>query len=98
MYLITIATAPTITLNGGSALGNNATIASSNYVLESSTFNNFGNDSLAIDNTGTMLQLSFTPSPEPEHVLLLGVGALILGLAIRRRWQSSVVGNAQTTN
>ncbi len=90
-FLITIATAPAITLNGGSALGGNATIASSNYILESSTFNNFGAYSLGTDSTGTLLQVAFTPTPEPENVLLLCVAALLLGLAIRRRWKRNVV-------
>ncbi len=96
-YLITIATAPAITLNGGSTLGGNATIASSNYILESSTFNNLGAYSLGTDNTGTRLQIAFTPTPEPEHVLLLCAAALLLGLAIRRRWQSSAVGIEEAT-
>jgi hypothetical protein len=88
-YLITVATAPTITLNGGSALGGNAIIPRSDYILESSTFDNFSAYSLGIDSTGTLLQLTFTPAPEPEHVLLLCVGALFVGLAARRRWQQA---------
>jgi hypothetical protein len=45
----------------------------------------------SIGTNGGNLYLNYTYSgvPEPEHVLLLAVGALVAGLAIRRRWQKA---------
>ena len=43
----------------------------------------------AVTNNSGTLQLAVTTAavPEPEHVLLLCVGALLAGFAVRRRWR-----------
>ncbi len=41
--------------------------------------------SLFVDSTGKNLVLSVTSTPEPEHILLMCVGVLLAGFAIRRR-------------
>ncbi len=44
--------------------------------------------SLFIDSTGKNLELSVrSATPEPEHILLMCVGVLLAGFAIRRRWR-----------
>jgi fibronectin-binding autotransporter adhesin len=76
-----------------SPLSAGAVIPTSNYALTTtSPTMSFSNVSLALDSaTGTMLQLTFTPSavPEPEHIMLLCAGVLLVGFAVRRRWQKS---------
>jgi len=91
--LAQVATSGNILLNGTSEVAN-AVIPTSNYTLTSAT--PFSNSSLAIDSTGTLLQLTFTATPEPEHIMLLCVGVLLVGLAVRRRWrqESSVASVA----
>jgi hypothetical protein len=41
--------------------------------------------SLFIDPTGKSLELTVTSTPEPEHILLMCVGVLLAGFAIRRK-------------
>ena len=52
--------------------------------------------SLAVDNSGGYLELSITSAvPEPEHIMLMCVGVLLAGFAVRSRWrgQWSVIDN-----
>jgi hypothetical protein len=53
------------------------------FVLTSPNFPAFSNVSLAVGPTGQDLVLTFTPVPEPGHVLLVCAGAA--GLVLRRR-------------
>jgi len=87
-YIITIArvaTAGNIQLNGATQVAN-TTIAATNYNLGNPSFvSSISTSQLFIDSTGTLLQLSFTTTPEPHHVLLVCVGVLLLGMGIRRK-------------
>ncbi len=74
------------TLGAGSGTMGNADLyivgASQTYMNSVTTW------SLSIDTTGKQLMLSVTSAtPEPEHILLMCVGVLLAGFAIRRRWQ-----------
>ncbi len=85
-YSVTLATvgaAGNIFLNGAS-LGANTAVPASSYTLQSSAFS-VSNVSLAVDNTGTNLGLTFTVTPVPEPATALGVAALGLGSFICRR-------------
>ena len=75
-----------IRLNGGSPLSPNTTIDPVTYTLTGQGGLILGPVyQLAVDGTGTVLLLSFTPVPEPATVL--GVAAGVLGVAglVRRR-------------
>ena len=83
--LMQVATSGSILL-GGNSQGANAVIPSADYTLSSPTLN-FSSHTLAIDSTGDLLQLSFTygtPIPEPEHIMLLCVGVLLIFRVARR--------------
>ncbi len=71
------------TLGAGSGTMGNADLyivgASSAYTNSVTTW------SLFVDSTGKNLELSITSTPEPEHILLMCVGALLAGFTIRRR-------------
>jgi hypothetical protein len=85
--LATVATAGNIQLNGSSP-GANATIAASNYTLQSSAFGNFTGVVLSIDSSNKNLILSFTPAPVPEPAAVLAIAVAVLGfgtLARRRK-------------
>jgi fibronectin-binding autotransporter adhesin len=44
--------------------------------------------SLAVDISGSYLELSIASAvPEPKHVMLICIGVLLAGFAVRRRWQ-----------
>jgi len=92
-YVITIAsvaTAGNIQLNGN-PLAANDVIATSNYTLTPGSFTSqVASSSLFVDATGTQLQLSFTTTPEPHHLLLIAAGVLLLGYSIRRKSQPCV--------
>ncbi len=45
------------------------------------------NVSLTVQGNNLDLNFQVSPTPEPEHILLLCVGALLAGFVIRRRWQ-----------
>ncbi len=93
--LATVTTAGNILLNGSSLAGG-TTIASSNYILQSSAFPAFSNVSLGVDSSGTNLVLTFTPVPEPATVLGIAAGALALGGFVRRRLRrGEMVGELQ---
>jgi len=86
-YTVTLAqtaSANQILLNGTLLMAND-TLDPTKYVVTTSGFAGLTNTSVFIDNTGTMLQMSFTPSPEPHHILLVCVGVLFIGMTIRRR-------------
>jgi autotransporter-associated beta strand protein len=90
--LVQVASSGNILLNGVSQ-GANAQIPAGDYTLSASPTMTFSSYSLAIDSSGDLLQLTFTPgspTPEPEHIMLLSVGVLLVGLAIRRRWRRQV--------
>jgi fibronectin-binding autotransporter adhesin len=88
--LVQVATSGGVLL-GGTSQGASAVIPAGDYNLSSPTLT-FNSVTLAIDGTGTKLQLTFTPGPvpEPEHIMLLCVGVLLVGLAVRRRWRRDV--------
>ncbi len=73
------------TLGAGSGTMTNADLyiqgASTTYMSTVTTW------SLFIDSTGKQLVLSVTSTPEPEHILLMCVGVLLAGFAIRHRRQ-----------
>jgi hypothetical protein len=85
--LMQVGSSGNILLNGAPQ-GASAPISSADYTLSSPTLT-FSSHSLALDPTGMLLQLTFTVGavPEPEHILLLCVGVLLVGIAIRRRWR-----------
>ena len=43
--------------------------------------------SAAFDSNGNLDLIVTFPTPEPEHIMLMCVGVLLAGFAIRRRWQ-----------
>ncbi len=101
--LATVATAGRIQLGGtnqpaGTLLDNGTTLGAGSgnmgnadlYIVGASQtyMNSVTTWSLSIDTTGKQLMLSVTSAtPEPEHILLMCVGVLLAGFAIRRRWQ-----------
>ncbi len=101
--LATLATAGRIQLGGanqsaGTLIDNGATLGAGSgsmgnaglYIVGASQtyMNSVTTWSLSIDSTGKQLVLSVTSAtPEPEHILLMCVGALLAGFAMRRRWQ-----------
>ncbi len=101
--LATVATAGRIQLGGlsapaGTPIDNGATLGAGSgsmgnadlYITGASTtyMNSVTSWSLFIDSTGRNLELSVTSAtPEPEHILLMCVGVLLAGFAIRRRWR-----------
>jgi len=74
-----------IQLNG-SPMARGFIVPATDYTVNSPTLL-ISNSSLALDSTGAYLQLTFTAVPEPEHIMLLCVGVLLTGLAVRRRWR-----------
>ncbi len=101
--LATVATAGRIQLGGtnqpaGTLLDNGTTLGAGSgnmgnadlYIVGASQtyMNSVTTWSLSVDTTGRQLVLSVTSAtPEPEHILLMCVGVLLAGFAIRRRWQ-----------
>ncbi|HSQ58429.1 MAG TPA: autotransporter-associated beta strand repeat-containing protein, partial [Gemmata sp.] len=88
-YTLTLASVPAagnIRLNGVT-LPDNAAIDPKLYSLHSADFSNFSNVSLAIDNSGQNLLLTFTPVPvpEPASVVALAAGGLFAARIVRRR-------------
>ncbi len=104
--LATVATAGRIQLGGanqaagtlidtGATLGaGSGTMTNADLYIQgaSQTYTNAVTSwSLFIDSTGKNLELSVTSAtPEPEHILLMCVGVLLAGFAIRRRWQQQM--------
>ena len=68
----------------GTSLGANNIIASSNYLLSSPDFASFNNVTLGIGASGTNLDLTFTPVPEPASVFGLITLAVGISHASRR--------------
>jgi autotransporter-associated beta strand protein len=101
-YTLTLATVPTagnIKLNGTTESAN-ATIAGSNYTLQSSSFANFNNVSLNIDGSGQSLVLTFTTVPVPEPTAIVGITFAALGLGTwvsRRRRKVALTQSAEYT-
>ncbi len=107
--LATVATAGRIQLGGlsarpGTPIDNGATLGAGTgsmgnadlYITGASTtyMNSVTSWSLFIDSTGKQLELSVTSAtPEPEHIMLLCVGVLLAGFAVRRRRQLRVRGS-----
>ncbi len=101
--LATLATAGRIQLGGanqpaGTLLDNGATLGAGSgtmgnadlYIVGASQtyMNSVTTWSLSVDTTGRQLVLNVTSAtPEPEHILLMCVGVLLAGFAIRRRWR-----------
>ncbi len=100
--LATVATAGKIQLGGSSAPANSildtgTTLGAGSgsmgnadlYIVGASSAytNSVTAWSLFVDPTGKNLELSVTSTPEPEHILLMCVGVLLAGFAIRRRWR-----------
>jgi len=80
----------TIQLNG-SPMARGFVIPATEYTVNSPTLV-ISNSLLALDSTGAYLQLTFTAVPEPEHIMLLCVGVLLAGLALRRRLRGACAG------
>lgn len=83
LQLIAVTSAASLQLNG-TAIGANATIDPSNYIVTSSDLV-VSNISLTTNATGTGLYLTFTPVPEPGTVLGLSAAVLGIGGWVRRR-------------
>jgi hypothetical protein len=66
-------------------------IPATDYTVNSPTLL-ISNSTLMLDSTGAYLQLTFTATPEPEHIMLLCVGVLLVGIAVRRRLHIAVAG------
>jgi len=77
------------------------TFPTANYTVTPSGFTTSGATSLVVDSSGTLLELTFTVSgaatPEPEDIMLLSMGALLAGWALRRRWQKASAAEAAST-
>ena len=84
-----VATSGSILL-GGNSQGANAVIPSADYTLSSPTLNfssHIAGDRLDGRSAATVVHVRHSPIPEPEHIMLLCVGVLLAGMAIRRRWR-----------
>ncbi len=109
--LATVATAGRIQLGGtnqsaGMLIDNGATLGAGSgamgnadlYIVGASQtyMNSVTTWSLSVDTTGRQLMLSVTSAtPEPEHILLMCVGVLLAGFAIRRRWQQRALSRSE---
>jgi hypothetical protein len=92
-----VTTSGGINLNGGGASSVSGTIDSGTTGLGANGFSvsvassTYTLGSWTLSNSSGNLVLSIAPAvaPEPAHVLLLSAGALLVGLAFRRRWQKA---------
>ena len=95
-YTLTLATVQNngdIQFNGTSQ-SPNAIIDSTRYSLSSTAFGGFDNVMLGLDGTGTALQLTFTPVPEPTTLLGFAAGLLALGRGVSRWRQGAELSTA----
>jgi hypothetical protein len=72
--------------------GTGATLGTSNIIELTTTNLNPGDRvgawSLSVDANGNLdMSVTLAATPEPEHIMLMCVGVLLAGFAIRRRWQ-----------
>ncbi len=95
-YMIDLAT---VSSSGGSIAVNGTTItpgntiSSTNYSITGITSYQTASLGVLLDSTDGLqaLQLTVTTTPEPHHIMLICVGVLLAGYAIRRRIQLGAV-------
>ena len=105
-YTINLASASSFTLNGtaqaanapidsGTTLTNGSGTGSvSNLSINNSTYAaSITSWSVQIDSTGSFLTLTLqsAAAPEPHHIMLICVTALLIGLRVRRWWTKRIV-------